>query len=311
VVRAIIRSAVLIVRPGDPRGGKAANRAVKQLNRRGVVVRTVSGNSVDDSKRLLQQAVAEGTDAVVVVGGDGMVAQALPAVAGTNTPLGIIPAGSGNDHARQYGLPLSDTERAADIIADGYTCTVDVGIATTLDGIPTLFGSVLALGFDSFVNARANRMRWPRGESRYKLAALVEITRMNKLYFRLSCGDGRIFEGNMVLVAVGNTQSYGGGMKICPYAKPDDGVLDITIAGSTSKYRVLMLLIRLLQGRHMKQPEVTALRSEQIRIDCPDAPAYADGEYLGLPPVDISVWPAALCLLVPSAPPEYPAGGDR
>ena len=99
------------------------------------------------------------------------------ALAGTDIPLGIIPAGTGNDHAREFGLPTKDPVAAADIVADGWTEIVDLGRIWDRNGMTKWFGTVAAAGFDSLVTDRANRMRWPRGRMRYNLAMLAELSR--------------------------------------------------------------------------------------------------------------------------------------
>src|SRR5690606_30901919 len=113
------------------------------------------------------------TDGLVVVGGDGTVRLAAQELAGTGVPLGLIPTGTGNDLAGHFGIPLLAPERAADIIAAGRTRVIDLARVTRADVSTHIYTTVLASGFDSAVNDRANRMRWPRGEARYKIAILL------------------------------------------------------------------------------------------------------------------------------------------
>ena len=168
----------------------------------------------------MHAAVDKGTDALVVVGGDGVITDALQALAGTEIPLGIVPAGTGNDHAREFGLPTKDPAAAADIVADGWTETIDLGRIRDRNGASKWFGTVAAAGFDSLVTDRANRMRWPRGRMRYNLAMLAELSQLRLLPFRLVLDGHREIDTNLTLAAFGNTRSYGGGMLICPDADP-------------------------------------------------------------------------------------------
>src|ERR1700728_2807050 len=168
----------------------AAEKAIARLQQRGVDVVAIVGSDAEHARRLLYTAVEKGTDALVVVGGDGVIADALQALAGTDIPLGIIPAGTGNDHAREFGLPTKDPVAAADIIAHGWTRNIDLGRIRDSRGATKWFGTVAAAGFDSLVTDRAHRMRWPRGRMRYNLAMLAELSALRLLPFRLVL-DGR------------------------------------------------------------------------------------------------------------------------
>ncbi|MEV8321565.1 diacylglycerol kinase [Kitasatospora sp. NPDC056731] len=298
--RAIRRVAVLSnPAAGAGHAAPAAHRAVARLHALGLQVDRHAGRDPEDAVRLARRAVADGVDAVVAVGGDGMVNLALQAVAGTAVPLGVIPAGTGNDHARAYGLPLATPEAAADVVAAGRTRTVDLGLVTAADGTTRWYGSVLATGFDSLVSDRANRLRWPRGRMRYNLAILAEFANLRPLPFRITLADGTVIERDLTLAAVGNTRSYGGGMLICPDALPDDGLLDLTLVAAMPRLRIARFFPTLFKGTHTTHPEVTTHRTASLRIDSPAITAYADGEFIAPLPVDVSAAPGALHLLVP------------
>jgi diacylglycerol kinase (ATP) len=277
----------------------AARRAVARLRALGVEVEPQAGRSAEDAVRLAREAAADGVDAVVVVGGDGMINLALQALAGTPVPLGLIPAGTGNDHAREYGLPIAAPEAAADVIAAGRVRGVDLGRITGPDGAVRWYGSVLATGFDSLVSDRANRLRWPRGRMRYNLAILAEFANLRPLPFRITLADGTVIERDLTLAAVGNTRSYGGGMLICPSALPDDGLLDVTLVDAMPRLRIARFFPTLFKGTHISHPEVTTLRTESLRIESPGITAYADGEFITALPVEVTVVREALRLLVP------------
>jgi diacylglycerol kinase (ATP) len=185
------------------------------------------------------------------------------------------------------------------VVAAGNTRVVDVGRVVTADGRESYFGSVLASGFDSLVSDRTNRMRWPHGRARYNLAMLAEFVNLRPLPFVLTFADGTVVQRDLLLVAVGNTRSYGGGMLICPGADPGDGLLDVTIGGALPRRKVLGLMPRVYRGAHVDRPEVQVVRTTGLRIESPGINAYADGEYLGPLPADVSVVPQALSVLVP------------
>jgi diacylglycerol kinase (ATP) len=293
---------VLLTNPaaGGGHAQKAARRAAVRLRARGAEVLDVVGADPQDALRIAREAVDRGVDVLAVAGGDGMVALALQAVAGTGVPLGIVPAGTGNDHAREYGLPLGDPEAAADVLLDGRTRTVDLGRVETADGTVRHFGSVLAAGFDSLVSDRTNRLRWPRGRMRYNLAILVEFAHLRPLPFRLVLADGTVVERDLVLAAAGNTRSYGGGMLICPDADHADGLLDLTVVRAMPRLRVARFFPTVFRGTHVHRPEVETYRTASVRIESTGITAYADGEYVGPLPAEVTVAPGALRIVVPA-----------
>lgn len=296
-------SIAVLVNPaaGGGRATQLARRAVARLRERGLDVDELAGSDACHAGVLARDAVGN-ADVLAVVGGDGMVSIALQALAGTDVPLGIVPAGSGNDHARAYGIPRHSPEKAADVIADGHRMTVDVGRIVAADGETCYFGTVMAAGFDSLVNDRANRMRRPRGRMRYNVAAIAELATFRPLPFRVELDDER-FNEKLLLAAVGNAPSYGGGMRICPEADTADGLLDVTVVRAMPRLRVLRFFPSVYSGAHIKHHEVEMYRAASVRLDAPGIRAYADGELVGPLPVEVSVVPRALRILTPSASP--------
>ncbi|MFF2953714.1 diacylglycerol kinase [Kitasatospora sp. NPDC057965] len=300
--RRTIARVVLLTNPAAAAGHAepAARRATARLRAHGITVDARAGASAADSLALARAAAAsEDCDALVVVGGDGMINLGLQAVAGTATPLGVVPAGTGNDHARAHGLPRDAPEAAADVIAAGRTRTVDLGRITAADGTTRWFGSVLASGFDSLVSDRTNRLRWPRGRMRYHLAIAVEFANLRPLPFRITLADGTEIRRDLTLAAVGNTSSYGGGMLVCPDADPADGLLDVTLVDAMPRHRVARFFPTLLKGTHIHHPEVTTYRTPSLRLDSPGITSYADGEFMAHLPIEVTAAPAALHLLGP------------
>ena len=174
---------------------------------------------------------------------------------------GIIPAGTGNDHAREYGIPVGDPAAAVDVIVAGHTETIDLGHIRAADGTETWFGTIAATGFDSLVSDRVNRMRWPHGRMRYNLAIVAELSKLRLLPFRLVLDGEREIVTELTLAAFGNTRSYGGGMLICPNADHADGLLDITMIRSDSRTRLMRLFPTVFKGTHVELDEVITDRA--------------------------------------------------
>ena len=279
---------------------RAAQIAIARLQHRGIEVVEIIGDDAQDARYLAGAAVERGTDALMVTGGDGVVSNALQVLAGTDVPLGIIPAGTGNDHAREFCIPTKDPEAAADIVVDGWTETIDLGRIRDDKGGEKWFGTVAAAGFDSLVTDRANRMSWPHGRLRYYIAMLAELSQLRMLPFRMVLDGTREIDADITLAAFGNTRSYGGGLLICPDADPSDGLLDITMAHSASRTKLVRLFPTVMKGTHVNLDEVSTARAKSIRVECPGINVYADGDFACALPAEISAVPAAQPILRPA-----------
>ena len=287
----------LLVNPtaGKGRAAGMVARVTERLRAGGANVAILVGRDAEDAAALARQAVTDGVDALVALGGDGMVHLALNVVAGTPTPLGVIPAGTGNDLAATLQLPTKDPVAAADVLMGKLTGPG----ARPMDAVRVgekWFGCVLGAGFDSRVNDRANRMSWPRGRMRYNLAILAELRVFKPLPFVLDL-DGERWETEAMLVAVGNAKSYGAGMKVTPDAEVDDGVVDVQVLGPVSKPEFLKTFPKVFKGTHVSHPAVTIKRAKVVSIASPGVTAYADGEYLADLPIICETVPGAVQIL--------------
>lgn len=289
----------LVVNPvsGRRQGERIAARASARLAAAGHRVTRVHSTDGRQAREAVAAEVASGSDLVVVVGGDGLLHDVLPAVAGRGVTVGLLPAGTGNDTARALGLPVGDPDAALDVVVRGRSRDID--LADTDHG-PVV--TVVASGFDSKVNERANAMRWPRGNQRYNLAILAELRTFTPLPFRLSLegpAGATVVETDAMLVAVGNGPSFGGGLRIAEGAVLDDGLLDVCVIRPVSKARLVRVFPQLYRGSHVDLPEFERHLVRSVRVDCPDVVAYGDGERLGPLPLTVSVRERALRVLVP------------
>ncbi|TGY39225.1 diacylglycerol kinase [Microbacterium laevaniformans] len=283
----------------------AAEDVAALLRAHGIRTTLIAGGSAVESTDLLRLALQAGADAVLVAGGDGTVNLAAQELAGTGIPLGIVPTGTGNDVATALGLRERDARGAAEAVAAGATRTIDLARVRREDGSTSLYATVLASGFDSRVNDRANRMRWPRGHVRYDLAILIEFLRLRCVAFEveLEHADGTIERRgeDLLMATVGNGPTYGGGIPICPDADLADGLLDVTLVRPLGRTRLLRLLPRVYRGTHAGLDEVVTARVRRVRLSAPATTAYADGDAVGMLPLEIDVVPGALRVFAPAA----------
>ena len=312
------RRIALAVNPtaGRGRGAQAGAAVASRLVAGGAEVERITAPDAAALEARAREAVAEGADTLVVVGGDGMVHLGVNVVAGTGCALGIVAAGTGNDIARSLGLQLHDPDAAArDIIAaveDGTVREIDGARCVGVGGAPGAgaagdrwFAGVLGAGFDALVNERANGWRWPRGHLRYDLAILRELRVLRPRDYLLEL-DGQAWDVSAVMVVVANGPSYGGGMRICPDAVLDDGLLDVLVVESLSRTAFLRIYPRVYRGAHLADPRVTVRRARRVRLQAAGIVTYADGERLAPLPITVEAVPGALRVLVPP-----PASGRR
>jgi diacylglycerol kinase (ATP) len=293
---------------GSGRGRRWGREALAALAARGLKVRDLSHGSWSSAFEGAMKARRH-LDALVVVGGDGMVHLGAQICAEQrHLPLGIVAAGSGNDAAHSYGLPLLDIEAAADRIVEGLrgdVTAVDMGKVTGRGvgepGDPRYFTCVLSAGLDAAVAAYARTINWPRGPIKYKFATFREVPRFHPYGVRV-VADGKRWQGACTLVAVANSTVFGGGLIISPDSKVNDGWLELVTAEDVSRAGVLKLFPKLKDGSHVKDPRITITRVKEVTISQTDdgaklPAAFADGELVGSEPLHIKIAPKALHVL--------------
>jgi diacylglycerol kinase (ATP) len=298
----------VVVNPtaGQGRGAREGERFVDLARRRGHDVRDLSATDADAAVARARQAVVDGLDALVVAGGDGMVHLGANVVAGTDLPLGVVPAGSGNDIARVNGLRPHDVEAALRRVEEGLKTGARpldaVAVGPPDLGMREWYLGVLSCGVDAAVNARANTLTWPGGTARYVRALMMVLRTFRPYGYRITLDDGS-WESTGTLVAVANAPAFGGGMRIAPHARMDDGLLDVLVAGPLSRPELLAVFPRVYSGGHVTHPACTVLRSRTVLVEASDVgppppPAFADGERIGPLPLRAEVQAGAVHLLV-------------
>jgi YegS/Rv2252/BmrU family lipid kinase len=229
----------------------------------------------------------------VVMSGDGLVGAVGGAMAGAETPLGIIPGGRGNDLARVLGIP-EEAEAAVEVLLAGRARRIDVGEANG-----RRFLGIASAGFDSEANRRANETHFLRGNLVYAYAALRTLVGWKPARFTIGVDEERVrLTGYSVCVA--NSRAYGGGMYIAPGAELDDGEFDIVTIGEVGKLRFVRNLPKVFKGTHVEQDEVRVFRAPHLELSASKPFAvYADGEHLTDLPASLRVLPRALSVLAP------------
>ena len=235
---------------------------------------------------------------LVVVGGDGMVHLGAHLAREKEVALGIIPAGTGNDLARHLGLPLGSIPAATAHLIQALESApqhIDVGVATSPHGTEHPFACVFSAGFGALVNERANRLRLIRGRHRYTVALLIELAQLRPITYTLTI-DGVEETGSYLLVAVANSQSFGGGMKVTPDASLVDGKLDVFTLEPLSRLAFLRIYPRVFRGLHVSDPRVHIRQASSVQVASAGIVAYADGERLEELPLTVTVEPARLAV---------------
>ena len=253
----------------------------------------LTGANISQLRRELESLQSVHQDLIVVAcGGDGTVHLAANSLPDMQIPVAVVPLGTGNDFARFIGIknPIEGLR----VLSDGCATTIDHGVITLSDGETRKFIGVASCGFDAQVNERANRYRGPTGTLKYLFALLIELSKLSTCQLDiLISGEARRSE-RMTLVAIGNTTSYGGGMKMCPTADAHDGLLEVTFVAKVSRRVLLRVLPKVFWGTHVKHPLVTQTSTTTIDISGEAFPVYADGERVGVGPVSVHVVPGGL-----------------
>ena len=259
------------------RGASPLAQVTAALRAHGAEPVELDASSAGAARTALRALATEATARVVLVGGDGLVHLAAQELAGRPVTIGVVPAGTGNDFAHALGLEDGDLDaRVARALAP----------AVPLDAIradDAWVASVATLGFSARVNARANALRHPRGSARYTVATIAELPALRPVPVVLDLDD-RTVEVEATLLAVANTSCFGGGMRICPDARPDDGLLDVAIIGAVGRATLLTVFPRVFRGSHVDHPRVTMHRAARVVLRGTDDEVWGDGELLGPAP---------------------------
>jgi YegS/Rv2252/BmrU family lipid kinase len=291
-----VRSLALLVNP-HAAGGRPLRllpRIEARLRELGLPFDVQRTQSLLHGCELAREAAARG-EIPVTLSGDGLIGAVAGALRDVpDAVLGVLPGGRGNDFARMIGLPL-DAVAACDVLAHGRPAPIDLGAANG-----RTFLGIASLGFDSDANRIANEAPPQLGRLVYVYGALRALAAWKPARFTVDV-DGARTEFSGWTVAAANSGFYGGGMRLAPHARLDDGALDVILIRECSRLRCAMTLPKVFRGAHVNDPTVTELRGAEVRVDA-DRPfsVYADGDPVGKLPIVLRAVPAALKVLLPA-----------
>lgn len=289
----------VVVNPVAGRGRALRIRSVVMQHLEALLgeLRVVETRGPGDAESAARDAA--GAPRLIVIGGDGTLREVATALAGTPTLVGLVPAGSGNDLATTLGVP-SDPSAAARLAALGGGRRIDV-IRVTLEDArgrrEAISVNVAGLGFDARVSQAACRIPALRGRLLYAAAIVRALPRLRPVSLRITHGNGSL-DSPALLVAVANGPAFGGGLRIAPDARTDDGMLDVCTVGAMSPLALTWRLPRLLNGTHTRLRQVRMFRAPRLEIQCDDEIAVEfDGDVaVPVPPIRMTFecWPGAL-----------------
>jgi diacylglycerol kinase (ATP) len=255
---------------------------------------------------LARTAAEGGADLLVVVGGDGSVNETANGLAGLDRrpELAVLPRGTGWDFVRTFGIPR-DVDAAVRIALAGDVREVDLGRVTYRtwagDEEEAFFANVASAGMSGAIAQRANETtKALGGKASYLWATFAVFAGWSAVETRVTV-DGEVVSGPMFDVVVGNGRFFGGGMKMCPEAEPDDGLFDVVTIGDVTKRDLITTMPKIYRGTHLPHAKAEALRGASVTIEADEAvPVELDGEQPGTTPARLDVVPRALRLRVPA-----------
>lgn len=286
---------------GNRQGLKVWKRIQPLLHDKGVHYCVEFSENPVHAAQLLRKYMKE-TDqvkAVAVVGGDGTVQSIVSELAGSNIPLGVIPAGSGNDFARALGIPFSP-KKALDFLLTGAIKKIDMAQSGNKTYI-----TVVGIGIDGKIAHTVNHSKYKKWLNMLKLGRLAYVISLFQVFIRyrphtvsIKVDEEEMTLSNVWLIAVANIPNYGGGMNICPEASYTDGVFDICIVHGISRFEAIRLFPRIYVGKHTFCPGISMFQGQKINISSSSPmQATGDGEIIGETPIDISMSKEAIHII--------------
>lgn len=268
--------------------------AKEALGRRGMEHSVSVTEGTGHAHELAKEALGD-CDAVAALGGDGTVSEIARALAFTDCPLALMHGGTGNDFSKALGYPR-EMEAVAEVISRGRVRTVDMARANGVG-----FVNVLGIGFDAMVTAEYIKTRRLKGLASYFYAFIKTLIRFKHHPVTIRHG-GKTFESNALFLTIGNGPVCGGGFRLTPDAKPDDGLLDVTVLSDVPLPLLFWHLPKAFNGRIAEVSFARTFQASTLTVQSPEPlPSHIDGEVFApyARSYTIEVVPKALKVLVP------------
>jgi diacylglycerol kinase (ATP) len=296
--------AAVFVNPAAGRGG--AGRKVAEMDsafaRLTYAAKIVETNSADEFRNEVRRALGEGSATLIAMGGDGTLQLLVNEVLGQDVEVGVIPAGCGNDFAAALGI-TKNVEKAVEIIVGGKTRMVDLVRVRNSSGLDVVYLGGGGMGIDAEALRYANGRfaKWP-GRLRYLASAIAALRGFRGVQVQAAFPESDLPQvaKRVLLAAVLNAPTLGGGLRVAPDARLDDGMLEVVMIGMLRKREVLALIPRLLITGELRSGRTVRMRSAKIKLSAEKETSFqGDGELLGKTPVEIEVVHKALRVLAP------------
>ena len=270
---------------------KIEEQLKQEMSRRKIECCFVHTNAPGHATQLAKEAVDSGTcSGVISVGGDGTAFEVACGLMNTGMPLGIVPAGTGNDFIKTVGLPKKPLE-ALEVILTKQPRPVDVGGLND-----RLFLNVCGTGFDVTVLGYTQAAKqYCRGLMPYLIGLIRGIAHYKPTHVRFTA-DGHTEEREVLICSIANGRFFGGGIAICPDASADDGLLDLVVVEHKPRWQLPFYVLPLLMGRVLKFPFTSHKRCKSIEIFSPGMNLNIDGEIYPMDEAKFTVLPGALSL---------------
>ncbi|MEA2520527.1 MAG: hypothetical protein QOI81_173 [Actinomycetota bacterium] len=281
---------------GHGRAGSLVGKVAGLLHDAGIEHEIRVSTSAADLTRLAREAGEQGVRIVAVLGGDGSVHLAANGVLGTGAALAVLPGGTGDDFASS--IDTGKLPAAVRLLFEPSIVQMDI-VKLSCGAEVQHYVNIAGAGFDSDVNETANGMRVRLGTTGTYIAAVVRtLPKFRPARFVISVDDEHL-DVEAMLVVVGNAPAYGGGMRVLPEARINDGLLDVCVVTALSAPAFLRAFPRVFRGTHTDHPNVVMLRGTQVRVEADRrVQVYADGERIGPLPAVHELIPAALPVVV-------------
>jgi diacylglycerol kinase (ATP) len=289
-----VPSALILLNPRARAGWRApVGRILKAFRAAGWEAELWAGDEPNWTERAAGRAVESGVTAIFGAGGDGLLADMLPALIGSSVAMGVIPLGTGNVWARELGLPL-DPEKAIAAQLAQPPRRVDVGLA---NGRPFLV--IASVGFDAQIVRLVESGSKVLGQIAYPLAGVTLAGAVRGVSCRVTIDEETFDDFEMLAGIATNGRLYGGLVPLAPDARVDDGLLDMVLFAGSGPVEAAAHAARVLTGQHIADPRITIRRAKSLRIEAlgGSLPVQTDGDLHGTTPLEVRVLPSAVLAL--------------